>query len=123
VFKGAKCARHGHPSDRDNEHFLRTYSPIKGPNGKIVAVSVASKKYHRWKPAFLMETGAAVCRDTAAPLLYLNFAAEFLVLADLGGRALLHCLSVLPVMPGLRTGADGRGGRLNSLSLRGAEAA
>ncbi len=44
VFQGAKCLRHGHPSERDNKHFLRTFSPIKGPDGKIVAVSVISKK-------------------------------------------------------------------------------
>lgn len=44
VFQGAKCVQHGHPSERDNEHFLRTFSPINGPNGKIVAVSVISKK-------------------------------------------------------------------------------
>ena len=44
VFQGAKCIRHGHPSRRDNKHFLRTFSPIKGPDGKMVAVSVISKK-------------------------------------------------------------------------------
>lgn len=44
VFEGAKCVRHGHPSERDNKHFLRTFSPINGPDGKIVAVSVVSKK-------------------------------------------------------------------------------
>ena len=44
VFQGAKCVRHGHQSARDNKRFLRTFSPIKGPAGKIVAVSVISKK-------------------------------------------------------------------------------
>lgn len=44
VFQGAKCLRHGHLSERDNKHFLRTFSPIHGPDGKIVAVSVISKK-------------------------------------------------------------------------------
>ncbi len=44
VLQGAKCVRHGHPSERDNKHFLRTFSPIKGPDGKTVAVSVISKK-------------------------------------------------------------------------------
>ena len=44
VFEGAKSVRHGHPSERDNTHFLRTFSPVHGPDGKIVAVSVVSKK-------------------------------------------------------------------------------
>jgi PAS domain S-box-containing protein len=44
VFQGAKCLRHGHPSERDNKRFLRTFSPINGPDGKTVAVSVISKK-------------------------------------------------------------------------------
>jgi len=44
VFQGAKCLRHGHPSERDNKHFLRTFSPINGPDGKTIAVSVISKK-------------------------------------------------------------------------------
>jgi PAS domain S-box-containing protein len=44
VFQGAKCIRHGHPSQRDNRHFVRTFSPVNGPDGKIVAVSVISKK-------------------------------------------------------------------------------
>jgi PAS domain S-box-containing protein len=44
VFEGAKCVRHGHPSERDNKHFLRTFSPINGPDGKVAAVSVVSKK-------------------------------------------------------------------------------
>ena len=43
VFQGAKCVRHGHPSERDNKHYLRTFSPINGPDGTIVAVSVISK--------------------------------------------------------------------------------
>ena len=44
VFQGAKSVRHGHPSERDNKHFLRTFSPVKGPDGKTVAVSVVSKQ-------------------------------------------------------------------------------
>jgi len=44
VFQGAKGVRHGHPSERDKKHYLRTFSPINGPDGKIVAVSVISKK-------------------------------------------------------------------------------
>ena len=44
IFQGAKSLLHGHPSERDNRHFLRTFSPINGPDGKTVAVSVISKK-------------------------------------------------------------------------------
>jgi PAS domain S-box-containing protein len=44
VFEGDKCIRHGHPSERDKSHFLRTFSPVHDPDGKIVAVSVVSKK-------------------------------------------------------------------------------
>ena len=44
VLQGAKCVRHRHPSERDNKHFLRTFSPVHGPEGRIVAVSVISKK-------------------------------------------------------------------------------
>lgn len=44
VFEGAKSIRHGHLSERDNTHFLRTFSPVHGPDGKIAAVSVVSKK-------------------------------------------------------------------------------
>jgi len=44
VFQGATCVRYGHPSERDNKHFLRTFSPINGPDGKIAAVSVVSKQ-------------------------------------------------------------------------------
>lgn len=44
VFQWGTYLRHRHPSERDNRHFIRTFSPIKGPDGKIVAVSVISKK-------------------------------------------------------------------------------
>ena len=44
VLEGAKCIQYGHLSERDNKYFLRTFSPINGPDGKIVAVSVISKK-------------------------------------------------------------------------------
>jgi len=44
VFKTAQSEQHGHKSERDNKSFLRTFSPVKGPDGKVVAVSVVSKK-------------------------------------------------------------------------------
>ncbi|HAM50415.1 MAG TPA: hypothetical protein DCP92_06860 [Nitrospiraceae bacterium] len=44
VFEEAKSEQHKHKSERDNKSFLRTFSPIKGPDGKVVAVSVVSKK-------------------------------------------------------------------------------
>jgi PAS domain S-box-containing protein len=44
VLAGAECVQHGHSSKRDNAQFLRTFSPVHGPDGKIVAVSVVSKK-------------------------------------------------------------------------------
>jgi PAS domain S-box-containing protein len=44
VLQGAKSLRHGHPSERDNKRFLRTFSPVNGPDGKTIAVSVISKK-------------------------------------------------------------------------------
>jgi PAS domain S-box-containing protein len=44
VFERAKPLWCGHRSERDNQHFLRTFSPVKGPDGKVVAISVVSKK-------------------------------------------------------------------------------
>jgi PAS domain S-box-containing protein len=44
VFERAKSYQHGHQSERDSKYFLRTFSPVKGPDGDVVAVSVVSKK-------------------------------------------------------------------------------
>jgi len=44
VFENDKSIRHGHQSERDHTYYLRTFSPVHGPDGKVVAVSVISKK-------------------------------------------------------------------------------
>jgi diguanylate cyclase (GGDEF)-like protein/PAS domain S-box-containing protein len=43
VFKTGKSSRHEHRSERDEKYFIRTFSPIKEPDGKTVAVTVVSK--------------------------------------------------------------------------------
>ncbi len=43
VFETGKALQHEHRSQRDGRYFLRTLSPVKGPNGEVVAVSVVSK--------------------------------------------------------------------------------
>ncbi len=43
VFETGKALQHEHRSQRDGRYFLRTLSPVKGPNGDVVAVSVVSK--------------------------------------------------------------------------------
>ncbi len=43
VFATGKALQHEHRSQRDGRYFLRTLSPVKGPNGEVVAVSVVSK--------------------------------------------------------------------------------
>ncbi|HET6515105.1 MAG TPA: PAS domain-containing protein [Thermodesulfovibrionales bacterium] len=43
VFETAEPAQHEHRSKRDDKYFLRTLSPVKGPEGKTIAVSVVSK--------------------------------------------------------------------------------
>ena len=44
VFERARSGQYEHRSERDNQYFLRTFSPVKGPDGKVAAVSVVSKK-------------------------------------------------------------------------------
>ena len=44
VFERAGSRQYGHRSERDNQYFLRTFSPVNGPDGKVAAVSVVSKK-------------------------------------------------------------------------------
>ena len=44
VFENDKSVRHGHQSERDQTYYLRTFSPVHGPDGKVVAVSVISKR-------------------------------------------------------------------------------
>jgi len=43
VFETGESLQQEHKSQRDNRCFLRTLSPIKGPGGEVVAVSVVSK--------------------------------------------------------------------------------
>jgi len=43
VFDTGVPLQHEHRSQRDGHYFLRTLSPIKGPNKEVVAVSVVSK--------------------------------------------------------------------------------
>ena len=43
VFETDEPAQHEHRSGRDEKYFLRTLSPVKGPDGKTVAVNVVSK--------------------------------------------------------------------------------
>lgn len=53
VFATGKSCQHEYKSMRDNHHFLRTFSPLKGekPDGKMVAVVVGSKDITRQKLA------------------------------------------------------------------------
>lgn len=44
VFEKDKPSRHGYHSERDDMYYLRTFSPVHGPDGNVVAVSVISKK-------------------------------------------------------------------------------
>jgi PAS domain S-box-containing protein len=43
VFETRESSQHEHRSQRDGRYFLRTLSPIKGPNKEVVAVSIVSK--------------------------------------------------------------------------------
>jgi PAS domain S-box-containing protein len=44
VVKTGRSLWHEHRSQRDGRHFLRTLSPVKGPEGKTTAVTVVSKE-------------------------------------------------------------------------------
>jgi diguanylate cyclase (GGDEF)-like protein/PAS domain S-box-containing protein len=44
VFNTGESIQLEHKSERDNEHFLLTLSPVKEPDGKTAAVTVVSKK-------------------------------------------------------------------------------
>ncbi len=43
VFREGRSIQHEHKSARDNRFFLKTLSPIKDPDGKVVAVTIISK--------------------------------------------------------------------------------
>jgi PAS domain S-box-containing protein len=44
VFERVMSGQYEHRSERDNQYFLRTFSPVSGPDGKVAAVSVVSTK-------------------------------------------------------------------------------
>ena len=44
VFETGEAVQHEHRSERDNEFFLLTLSPVKDHDGTTIAVTVASKK-------------------------------------------------------------------------------
>ncbi len=49
VFETGCSVQHEHRSLRDGRDFLRTFSPVKGPSGRISAVTVVSKDVTRLK--------------------------------------------------------------------------
>jgi PAS domain S-box-containing protein len=49
VFETGEPLQHEHVSQRDGHYFLRTLSPVKGPNGEVEAVSVVSKDITKLK--------------------------------------------------------------------------
>jgi PAS domain S-box-containing protein len=51
VFETVESLQHEHRSQRDGKYFLRTLSPVKGPNREIVAVNVVSKNVTKLKQA------------------------------------------------------------------------
>lgn len=51
VFREGGSVQYEHRSHRDNRYFVRTLSPVKGPKGKISAVTVVSKDITEHKNA------------------------------------------------------------------------
>jgi PAS domain S-box-containing protein len=49
VFETGEPLQHEHRSQRDGHYFLRTLSPVEGPNGELVAVSIVSKDITKLK--------------------------------------------------------------------------
>lgn len=49
VFDTGEPLQHEHRSQRDGHYFLRTLSPVEGPNGELVAVSIVSKDITKLK--------------------------------------------------------------------------
>ncbi len=49
VFETGRSLQHEHRSQRDGKYFLRTLSPVKGPDRTILAISVVSKDVNRVK--------------------------------------------------------------------------
>ena len=44
VFRSGRSERHEHLSARDDKYFLRSFSPVQGRDGRVVAVTVVSKE-------------------------------------------------------------------------------
>ncbi len=49
VFGTGRSLQHEHRSQRDGKYFLRTLSPVRGPDGAVFAISVVSKNVSRVK--------------------------------------------------------------------------
>jgi diguanylate cyclase (GGDEF)-like protein/PAS domain S-box-containing protein len=49
VFSTGRSVQHEHKSTRDDRYYLQTLSPVKDPEGKIVAVTVVSKDISKLK--------------------------------------------------------------------------
>lgn len=50
VFETRQSLQHEHRSQRDGMYFLRTLSPVKGPDREVFAISVVSKNVSKIKP-------------------------------------------------------------------------
>jgi PAS domain S-box-containing protein len=49
VFETGQSLQHEHRSQRDGKYFLRTLSPVKGPDRAVFAISVVSKNVDKVK--------------------------------------------------------------------------
>ena len=49
VFETTESVQHEHKSERNNEYFLFTLSPVQGPDGNTTAVTVVSKTITKLK--------------------------------------------------------------------------
>jgi PAS domain S-box-containing protein len=49
VFATGESVKHEHKSGRDGRYFLQTLSPVKDPDGKIIAVTIVSKDINEMK--------------------------------------------------------------------------
>ena len=78
VFRSGRSERHEHLSARDDKYFLRTFSPVQGRDGRVVAVTVVSKEITELKR--LEQRMQAL--STKDELTGLNNRRGFAVLAD-----------------------------------------
>jgi PAS domain S-box-containing protein len=51
IFKMGQAVQHEHKSDRDDKYFLRSLSPVKDSEGRVIAVTVVSKDITKRKRA------------------------------------------------------------------------